>query len=232
MQSRKGDCHPWRSMTGGRRPANPPARDPSRSRCRLPVLGVVNGVREAFHGCYGMTPCQHSCVRQHLWPLSAGLRRPSAQEWAAETTNDRRALRRVTLLFGDYHGFPLQRTHDGDSSGEWAVLESRVGSGRAVRIALPCRPFSRSCLRSFAVSTAPPQATSRFRSVPGRKLAFGHISCSHRGGRRVKPRKRGAFPISRSRAHTHRRHGHPLQTVPSAGLIERPQEKNRVDALR
>ena len=28
------------------------------------------------------------------------------------------------------------------------------------------------------------------------------------------------------------RHGHPLQTVPSAGLIERPQEKNRVDALR
>ena len=41
-----------------------------------------------------------------------------------------------------------------------------------------------------------------------------------------------AFPISRSRAHTHRRHGHPLQTVPSAGLIERPQEKNRVDALR
>ena len=41
----------------------------------------------------------------------------------------------------------------------------------------------------------------------------------------------GAFPISRSRAHTHRRHGHPLQTVPSAGLIERPQEKNRVDAL-
>ena len=44
--------------------------------------------------------------------------------------------------------------------------------------------------------------------------------------------KTGAFPISRSRAHTHRRHGHPLQTVPSAGLIERPQEKNRVDALR
>ena len=43
---------------------------------------------------------------------------------------------------------------------------------------------------------------------------------------------KGAFPISRSRAHTHRRHGHPLQTVPSAGLIERPQEKNRVDALR
>ena len=46
------------------------------------------------------------------------------------------------------------------------------------------------------------------------------------------PRTPGAFPISRSRAHTHRRHGHPLQTVPSAGLIERPQEKNRVDALR
>ena len=38
---------------------------------------------------------------------------------------------------------------------------------------------------------------------------------------------KGRIPISRSRAHTHRRHGHPLQTVPSAGLIERPQEKNR-----
>ena len=51
-------------------------------------------------------------------------------------------------------------------------------------------------------------------------------------GRRNAPYDPGAFPISRSRAHTHRRHGHPLQTVPSAGLIERPQEKNRVDALR
>ena len=49
---------------------------------------------------------------------------------------------------------------------------------------------------------------------------------------RVHQLRMGAFPISRSRAHTHRRHGHPLQTVPSAGLIERPQEKNRVDALR
>ena len=40
----------------------------------------------------------------------------------------------------------------------------------------------------------------------------------------INPKSRddmGAFPISRSRAHTHRRHGHPLQTVPSAGLIER-----------
>ena len=50
--------------------------------------------------------------------------------------------------------------------------------------------------------------------------------------RRGRQLRTGAFPISRSRAHTHRRHGHPLQTVPSAGLIERPQEKNRVDALR
>ena len=23
------------------------------------------------HGCYGMTPCQHSCVRQHLWSPGA-----------------------------------------------------------------------------------------------------------------------------------------------------------------
>ena len=71
------------------------------------VFSSVRGKRMNDMTCYGMTPCQHSCVRQHLWPLSAGLRRPSAQEWAAETTNDRRALRRrVTLLFGDYHGFP------------------------------------------------------------------------------------------------------------------------------
>ena len=30
----------------------------------------------------------------------------------------------------------------------------------------------------------------------------------------------------------HRRHGHPLQTVPSAGLIERTAGEDRVDALR
>ena len=34
---------------GGRRPANPPAR-PVTIQVPLPVLGVVNGVREAFHG--------------------------------------------------------------------------------------------------------------------------------------------------------------------------------------
>ena len=39
---------------------------------------------------------------------------------------------------------------------------------------------------------------------------FG-IACGHPDGK-------GAFPISRSRAHTHRRHGHPLQTVPMALL--------------
>ena len=37
-------------MTGGRRPANPPAREPVTIQVPLPVLGVVNGVREAFHG--------------------------------------------------------------------------------------------------------------------------------------------------------------------------------------
>ena len=58
------------------------------------------------------------------------------------------------------------------------------------------------------------------------------VATDRRQGRHVEKPPQGAFPISRSRAHTHRRHGHPLQTVPSAGLIERPQEKNRVDALR
>ena len=60
-----------------------------------------------------------------------------------------------------------------------------------------------------------------------------HVAAYIEGlGQPVETVATGAFPISRSRAHTHRRHGHPLQTVPSAGLIERPQEKNRVDALR
>ena len=66
----------------------------------------------------------------------------------------------------------------------------------------------------------------RFRRLANRRVAL--ISDLYT----AEELKTGAFPISRSRAHTHRRHGHPLQTVPSAGLIERPQEKNRVDALR
>ena len=36
----------------------PPSSRPVTIQVPLPVLGVVNGVREAFHGCYGMTPCQ------------------------------------------------------------------------------------------------------------------------------------------------------------------------------
>ena len=67
---------------------------------------------------------------------------------------------------------------------------------------------------------------------PDRGGAGSLDAVSHPGADRRGDPRGGAFPISRSRAHTHRRHGHPLQTVPSAGLIERPQEKNRVDALR
>ena len=44
------ESHPWRSMTGGSVPANPEARERSRFQVPLPVLGVLNGVREAFHG--------------------------------------------------------------------------------------------------------------------------------------------------------------------------------------
>ena len=68
------------------------------------------------------------------------------------------------------------------------------------------------------------------RNPIGHRLGVMTRRCSSM--RATRARAPGAFPISRSRAHTHRRHGHPLQTVPSAGLIERPQEKNRVDALR
>ena len=65
-----------------------------------------------------------------------------------------------------------------------------------------------------------------------RRVASPGARCDASSDPAPRSASRGAFPISRSRAHTHRRHGHPLQTVPSAGLIERPQEKNRVDALR
>ena len=74
------------------------------------------------------------------------------------------------------------------------------------------------------------------RRIPGclRTVVWTRSSTSWRGrgGGGLRWSALGAFPMSRSRAHTHRRHGHPLQTVPSAGLIERPPEKNRVDALR
>ena len=46
----KEESHPWRSMTGGRLPANPPSSRPVTIQVPLPVLGVMNGVREAFHG--------------------------------------------------------------------------------------------------------------------------------------------------------------------------------------
>ena len=37
-------------MAGGRRPANPPNSRPVTIQVPLPVLGMVNRVREAFHG--------------------------------------------------------------------------------------------------------------------------------------------------------------------------------------
>ncbi len=67
----------------------PPNSRPVTIQVPLPVLGVVNGVREAFHGCYGMTPCQHSCVRQHLCPLER--RAPSAISPRVGRRNDERS---------------------------------------------------------------------------------------------------------------------------------------------
>ena len=81
------------------------------------------GVGVSLGAIPGATPTSAARMRRSwlLWndPLSTLMRSStpvaperrapsaSAQEWAAETTNDRRALRRrVTLLFGDYHGFP------------------------------------------------------------------------------------------------------------------------------
>ena len=99
---------------------------------------------------------------------------------------------------------------------------------RSALFALPQREAD--LLRHYTLSDEDLQNIGA-RRRPSNKLGFALQLCVLRyPGRLLAPG--GAFPISRSRAHTHRRHGHPLQTVPSAGLIERPQEKNRVDALR
>ena len=48
--STKEESHPWRSMTGGRRSGQPRSSRTATIQVPLPVLGVLNGVREAFHG--------------------------------------------------------------------------------------------------------------------------------------------------------------------------------------
>ena len=104
------------------------------------------------------------------------------------------------------------------------VFGAALSHGRAARTERGSkrRPLSR--------EPQPGERDAGVRALPAQPQRAGRLS---RGtGAHHQTVLRGAFPISRSRAHTHRRHGHPLQTVPSAGLIERPQEKNRVDALR
>ena len=208
---------------------------PSRVRSEIRSRSTsANSAKSVVMTCYGMTPCQHSCVRQHLWPLSAGRRRPSAQEWAAETTNDRRSLRRrVTLLFGDL-GYPFNR-----SPVRRARSRPVPAGARGFRVGELAVAHESGALpgphRQPSTSESPANAAAGAWVPAELGAASGEPPVDNHGVEQLRlhgyPRQ-GAFPISRSRAHTHRRHGHPLQTVPSAGLIERPQEKNRVDALR
>ena len=108
-------------------------------------------------------------------------------------------------------------------------LVTRVRALESVRFRAKARVHGREQI--LAVVSKWLDAYSRLEAELNDRPAFRFAEASAGGGTPVEV-ARGAFPISRSRAHTHRRHGHPLQTVPSAGLIERPQEKNRVDALR
>ena len=100
--------------------------------------------------------------------------------------------------------------------------------------ALGGSPGQHVCARRAGSAVRADQLRPRLRAAGGLRRVYAGVVL-HRldpGADVPLSARLGAFPISRSRAHTHRRHGHPLQTVPSAGLIERPQEKNRVDALR
>ena len=60
-----------------------PAADPDAAPIELTI-----GMNERI-GCYGMTPCQHSCVRQHLCPLER--RAPSAISPRVGRRNDERS---------------------------------------------------------------------------------------------------------------------------------------------
>ena len=112
------------------------------------------------------------------------------------------------------------------------LTQARIGDtlhdGNGIRVAI---------VNAFTTVNPETEATVRAVDLPSRRCGFRAVPRVPLPGRGLAEGqdaafRMGAFPISRSRAHTHRRHGHPLQTVPSAGLIERPQEKNRVDALR
>ena len=151
---------------------------------------------------------------------------------------------------GSHQGSPESMPRQAAGQGRAAALERRWNdAGNPVNQMTACQSagegLSRSllnfgwrtpCSSCAAYVAAPPSGRGAARSASPRVPP--RWTPPRRGGRAPTTRPAapapapGAFPISRSRAHTHRRHGHPLQTVPSAGLIERPQEKNRVDALR
>ena len=125
-----------------------------------------------------------------------------------------------------------------------------LGVGRSAEPDEIKRSYRRLARKYHPDVSKEPEAEQRFKEIqeahevlkdPEKRAAYDQFGANWKAGQKFHPPPDwepgvdfagGAFPISRSRAHTHRRHGHPLQTVPSAGLIERPQEKNRVDALR
>ena len=59
---KKEESHPWRSKTRRKSSGRAPSSQQVTIQVPLPVLGVVNGVREAFHG---------SCIATGLQVLEA-----------------------------------------------------------------------------------------------------------------------------------------------------------------
>ena len=156
-----------------------------------------NVILVGAQGCYGMTPCQHSCVRQHLWPLSAGSfgHQPKSGPARRRTIEGRfddesRCYSVIITVARDSARMTVIRRESGPSWSRELGAASPSGSHSLVARS-PDRASDHSSTRR------PLSSRFAFRSVPGRKRAFGHISCSHRGGRRV---TRRAVAKRRSRA--------------------------------
>ena len=161
-----------------------------------------------------MTPCQLLMVRQHLWPLSTGLRRPSAREWAAETTNDRRSLRRrVTLLRQG-----VARLRDRPAA---MTLPAQIAQGRPERSRRECgRPSQ------YADPAPEPGDSPRRRRCSRRVAAAQRFDGRSTTTRRTSP---GTSASSLERLSSRRESGpRPPGTSTTSGSTARDQASPRV----
>ena len=217
-------AQPGRLRAGGaRRARRRTAATPVSARRRSPSAGRATGLPRTLGNWCGRSaePSVEVAPVPRTPILLARRRSPRCR------SRDRRTRRHSDSRWSSWFGPDVHR-------GNWLGNSSRrprryeTGSRRLI------------ATRASAPMACAPKNMRRFVGCAGRTGGCAKNAKSWqkpRPGSRGRPDPgglpvQGAFPISRSRAHTHRRHGHPLQTVPSAGLIERPQEKNRVDALR